>query len=71
MFIKITEAVIVLLCCSIALYESALGLMQVFGLRASGHAGFALTGTFSNPGPYGGCIAVLLAVLASYAYMNR
>lgn len=71
MFRKITEAVIVLLCCSIALYESALGLMQVFGLRASGHAGFALTGTFFNPGPYGGCIAVLLAVLASYAYMNR
>lgn len=71
MFRKITEAVIVLLCCSIALYESALGLMQVFGLRASGHAGFALTGTFSNPGPYGGFIAVLLAVLASYAYMNR
>ena len=63
--------IFILLCSSIALYESFLGLMQVFGLRASGHAGFVLTGTFSNPGPYGGFIAVLLAVLASYAYMNR
>ena len=59
-----------LLCNAVALYESALGLMQVFGLCVSGHAGFALTGTFSNPGPYGGCIAVLLAVLAAYVYMK-
>lgn len=66
-----THSIFILLCCCIALYESGIGLMQVLGLRVSEHAGFALTGTFSNPGPYGGCIAILLSILASYAYINR
>ena len=51
--------------------ESVNGLSQVFGHRPSGHAGFGMTGSFSNPGPYGGFIAVLMSVSASYALRHR
>ncbi len=55
----------------LALCESSLGLLQVLGLRVSGHAGFVMTGTFANPGPYGGLIAILLAILGTYVIQNR
>lgn len=51
-------------------YEFLLGLLQVLGVRASGHTGFAMTGTFANPGPYGGLIAILLAILGVYVLQN-
>ena len=53
--------------CIWLLMESVSGLSQVFGHRPSGHAAFGMTGSFSNPGPYGGFIAVLMSVSASYA----
>jgi len=46
--------------------EAATGLMQVLGLRISGHSLFALTGHFRNPGPYGGFIACIMAVAAAW-----
>jgi len=55
----------------LALCESSLGLLQVLGLRVSGHVGFVMTGSFSNPGPYGGLIAILLAILGAYVIQNR
>jgi O-antigen ligase len=54
---------IVLLVLGIA--ESALGLAQWTGVTHSGHD-FLITGTFSNPGPYGGFLAIVIAVCASY-----
>ena len=57
---------ILILCANgVALYEAILGLLQVFGLEVSRHTRFVITGSFYNPGIYGGCIAMLLAVLAS------
>ena len=50
-------------------YEAVYGLMQVAGLRMSNHAGFAITGSFDNPGPYGGFIAVGISV--AFAYIVR
>lgn len=44
------------------LYESVLGMLQLCGLRASGHIIYPMTGTFSNPGPYGGLLAVLVSI---------
>lgn len=55
----------------LALGESSLGILQFLGLRLSGHAGFVMTGTFANPGPYGGLIAILLAILGTYVIQNR
>ncbi|MCF0164729.1 MAG: O-antigen ligase family protein [Bacteroidales bacterium] len=63
---------ILILCANgVALYEAILGLLQVFGLEVSRHTRFVITGSFYNPGIYGGCIAMLLAVLASYVVQNR
>ena len=52
--------------CIWGIYESALGLGQIFGSVPSGHESFVLTGSFTNPGPYGGFIAFLMTVLVGY-----
>ena len=53
------------------LAESGYGLLQIAGRRVSGHALFAMTGHFSNPGPFGGFIAVLMAVCGAYCLLHR
>lgn len=55
----------------LSLKESSLGLLQVLDLQASGHPDFAMTGSFANPGPYGGLLAILLAILGVYIIQNR
>ena len=42
--------------------EAVMGLLQVFGFMASRHSLYALTGTFYNPGPYSGFLAMVLPV---------
>lgn len=53
--------------CVWTIYESVLGLSQLLGITASGHAEFPMTGTFFNPGPFGGLVSIGLA--ASLAYL--
>lgn len=62
---------IVLICSIMAFYEAGLGVLQAVGLQASGNPNYAITGTFANPGPYGGLIAVLLSVLIAYVWCRR
>jgi hypothetical protein len=40
--------------------EVVLGLLQVYGYEASNHSLYALTGSFYNPGPYSGFLAMCL-----------
>lgn len=40
--------------------QAVWGLCQLFGLLPSGHSHYALTGSFANPGPYGGYLALVL-----------
>lgn len=40
--------------------EAVYGLLQIFGVLESNHSLFALTGTFYNPGPYSGYLAMVL-----------
>ena len=47
-------------------YEAAYGLLQILGLRPSLNPAFVLTGHFENPGPYGGFIAMTMAVSGAY-----
>ena len=54
----------------VAICESSLGLFQVLGLCESRNASFAMTGSFANPGPYGGLIAILLAILGAWVIQN-
>lgn len=51
--------------------ESVMGLSQVFGRMPSGHHAFGMTGSFSNPGPYGCFISMTMAVAAGYAVKYR
>lgn len=42
--------------------EAIGGLRQLYGFAASGHSRYALTGSFFNPGPYAGYLAMVLPV---------
>ena len=42
--------------------EAVWGLRQLYGFSFSGHSRYALTGSFFNPGPYGGYLAMILPV---------
>lgn len=55
----------------ITIYEGLLGLLQAVGIKVTYNSYFFVTGTFNNPGPYGGLIAILLAFLGSYLIKNR
>ena len=51
--------------------ESVSGLLQVLGRAHSRHALYAMTGHFDNPGPFGGFIAVTMAVAGAYLIRHR
>lgn len=61
-----TRALAFLAVCVWTILEAGLGLMQLSGLRASNHAAFPITGSFDNPGPYGGFIAIGMSVALAY-----
>ena len=42
------------------LWQAMLGLLQVYGWEASRHSLYAVTGSFFNPGPYSGFLAIIL-----------
>ena len=42
--------------------ESWIGLEQLMGRQISNHSFFNITGTFYNPGPYGGYLAVIFSI---------
>ena len=42
--------------------ETILGLLQVYGYEPSNHSLYALTGSFYNPGPYSGFLAMCVPV---------
>ena len=48
------------------LWESILGLMQILGFQSSRHSLFVITGTFFNPGPYGGFLGITLSVALGF-----
>jgi Lipid A core - O-antigen ligase and related enzymes len=50
---------LVIIVCTGAI-EALWGLQQLYGLRMSNHSHFSLTGSFFNPGPYSGYLAVIL-----------
>ena len=68
---KVIQEAIIIFVNAIAFVESSLGLAQALRLKTSGHASFAMTGSFANPGPYGGLIAILLVILGAYVIQNR
>ena len=49
--------------------EAVWGLRQIYGLAASNHSLYALTGSFYNPGPYSGYLAMIFP-LCLYEWLN-
>lgn len=47
-------------------FEILYGLSQLCGLLPSNHSLYSLTGSFDNPGPYGGFLAVCTSILTAY-----
>lgn len=54
-----------------SLAEALLGMAQLHGWALSNHALFPITGTFYNPGPYSGYLALLLPVCLSFTRQNK
>lgn len=65
---KLCVRVLIILINYIAIYESLLGIIQVLSIRVSSR--FVLTGSFANPGPYGGLLAILLTIHGVYIIQN-
>lgn len=53
------------------LYESGLGIWQLLGSSLNVIPNGLCTGTFSNPGPYGGFLAVCASTLGAYSIDKR
>lgn len=51
----------------ICLYESGLGIWQIVGSRLNIISNGFCTGSFENPGPYGGFLAVCFCILGAYS----
>lgn len=47
-------------------WQAVLGLLQIYGFEASKHSGYAMTGSFFNPGPYAGFLAVAFPLAADF-----
>ena len=58
-----------ILCVSI--FEMILGLKQIYGYSASNHFQYSLTGSFFNPGPFGGYLAFIFALSLSILIKMR
>ena len=52
------------------LVEAVWGLLQLYGFKPSQHALFKLTGSFFNPGPYAGYLAVVFPMTLYYFVQN-
>lgn len=51
--------------------ESFLGLLQLFGHSISNNSLYTITGTFQNPGPYGGFLAICIILLSAYCVEHK
>ncbi len=71
MFYRAVKIVVLCGLCVWACAESVEGLMQVFGRHASGHSLYGMTGSFFNPGPYGGFLAMTTAAALGYVIRHR
>ena len=69
MILSLRSLLRVLLLLFVMLYcakELQVGLSQLYGNKASNHFMYAITGSFGNPGPYGGFLAVGVSILGAW-----
>lgn len=51
--------------------EALIGLFQLISSHYFNHYSYSVTGSFKNPGPYGGFLSICISILASYCILNR
>ena len=66
----VSSALFVALCVA-GIIEAVIGISQVFGILSSNHPLFSITGSFNNPGPFGGFMSVVAVTAASYLVIKR
>lgn len=71
LLLVILRGIFVILIAIAAIHETGIGLLQAFGLRMPGHAHFVMTGSFDNPGPYGGLVAAMMSLLVAYIVIDK
>lgn len=67
----VAERIVILVVSMALAYESVLGFGQLFGFAPTGGGRFLVTGSFENPGPYGGFVSVCTVVALSSAMLFR
>ncbi|MEN9444229.1 MAG: hypothetical protein RIS47_1119, partial [Bacteroidota bacterium] len=66
---KWISLVVLVLC---GFLQAVYGLMQLYGIYASNHGLFKMTGTFLNPGPFGGYMALCFSLtFALYRFRKQ
>lgn len=65
----VVQKVIVWSLIAAGVIEAVWGLLQVYGYEPSNHSLYALTGSFYNPGPYSGFLAMCIP-LALHEWLN-
>jgi len=68
---KITTYVILIGIVAVCIEESYIGILQLTGYRLSNHSLYAVTGSFLNPGMYGGALSVCESILMAFYLGNR
>jgi len=67
----IFKAIFFLCFCVWSFFEAVCGIVQVLGRGLSHNTLFVMTGNFINPGPFGGFLAISMAVTGSYIIKYR
>lgn len=67
---SLREEFLFVIVCIGGTFESLYGILQVFCVLPSRNVVFNLTGHFDNPGPYGGFLAVITAIIGTYLIKN-
>ena len=65
-FIRVCRFVLYLAVVLWTAAQSVLGLSQLLGISSSNNPLYAITGSFNNPGPYGGFVAIGIAVVTAW-----
>lgn len=66
-FLTIIIACIVIFC----MRELYLTFLHVKGYRFFNHSLYAICGSFNNPGPFGGFLAIVISLLVPFCYSNK
>lgn len=54
-----------------AIFNCAIGFLQIMGVLGIASESYTLTGTFNNPGPFGGYMAMMVPIAAYFVFTSK